>query len=186
MGEHSQPELEQRLERVENLLVEMIDRLGSISPEFRRRPVGDPAATDLVRRRPVGDPAAADLVRRRPIGDPPAEDFVRERITEIAQNSPGWISDPPPEDFLNVRILDLIRRYRGGFTDPAPDDLGNVRLRDLLSRIPGGGFSDPGPEDVKRLTTVELDTVIHRINSEIERMKSLASVLVQRVAELRK
>ena len=155
--------LEQRLQRVEGLLVELVDRLGAISPEFRRGPIADPAATDLV--------------RRRPVGDPPAADSVRQRIAEIAQVNPGWISDPPPEDFLNVRILDLIRRYRGGFTDPAPDDLGNVRLRDLLSRVPGGGFTDPGPDDLKRLTTVELETVIHRINGEMGRLKSLSERL---------
>jgi hypothetical protein len=85
-----------------------------------------------------------------------------------------------------VRVLDLIRRYRGGFTDPAPNDLGNIRLGDLLSHIPGGGFTDPAPEDIRRLTSVELETSIHRINGEVLRLQSLGKMLTERLNEVRK
>jgi hypothetical protein len=184
MAEQEPRLLEVRLHRVENLLVELLDLLGTALGGFRR-PHGDPPAEDLARRRPHGDPPAADLARR-PIADPAAPDFVRQRLSEIMQARPGWFTDPPPEDFLNVRILDLIRRFRGGFTDPAPSELADVRLRDLLSRVPGGGFTDPGPDDIKRLSTVELETTVHRINAEMLRLKSLQGVLEQRLTDLRK
>jgi hypothetical protein len=121
-----------------------------------------------------------------PIADPPPDDIVRRRIQDIVLRNPGWITDPPPEDFLNVRILDLIRRYRGGFTDPAPDDLANVRLRDLLQRIPGGGVSDPSPEDLSRLTRVELESHIHRINAEMIRLQSMERLMTERLDEIGK
>ena len=63
-------------------------------------------------------------------------------------------------------MIDLLRRFRGGFTDPAPDDLANIRLKDLITRIPGGGFTDPAPDDIAHLTTAELQSQIHKINSE--------------------
>jgi hypothetical protein len=175
-----------RLENIERALSRLM-RDDLINPV-------DPAPDDIVRFRPEllnlrlrdllrdiiikGDPPPFDLARIR-------SDVVRARLGELLGRNPGWFSDPPPEDFLNVRILDLIRRYRGGFTDPAPEDLANIRLRDLLQRIPGGGISDPGPEDLGRLSKSELETQLHRINSEMVRLKSLERMINEQLGRMK-
>lgn len=152
----------------------------------------DPSPEDIVRIRPdIFRMRLIDLIRQLiPKGDPPPDDLVRgrgsvfqARMGTILQRNPGWFTDPPPEDFLNVRILDLIRRWRGGFTDPAPDDLTNVRLRDLLQRIPGGGFTDPSPEDIGRLTRPELEAHLHKVNTEMIRLKSLERLISDRLGQ---
>lgn len=133
-----------------------------------------------------------DLIRRISPVDPPPDDIsridregIRSRVMEIVRRNPGWITDPPPEDFLNVRVLDLIRRFRGGFSDPAPDDIANVRLGDILHRIPGGGVSDPPPSDISRLGRVELESQLHKINSEMVRLKSLERLISERLKEIK-
>jgi hypothetical protein len=179
--------LAQRLDRIERVLsrFSVLDDL--INPV-------DPPPDDLGRVRP-------DILRQRlidliahliPKGDPPPFDFVRgrgsaleARIGEILRRNPGWFVDPPPEDFLNVRLLDLVRRWRGGFSDPAPEDLGNVRLRDLLQRIPGGGIADPPPEDLARLTKPELEAQLHKVNTELLRLKSLERLFNERLGKLK-
>ncbi len=177
MADEVQLTVEQRMDRLEQLLHTILDE--SLWQIIHRPPPGDPAVTDLTRAQ------LATITRRPPRGDPPALDLVRARLQEIMGSSLRWFADPPPEDFLNVRVLDLIRRYRGGFTDPAPEDLGTIRLRDLLARIPGGGISDPAPEDLARLTTVELETHLHRINAELTRLESLRGLFRQRLDNLR-
>jgi hypothetical protein len=133
---------------------------------------------EIVRRPPPVDPAPIDRVRLR-------DDLVANQVQDILRRKLGWITDPPPEDFLNVRVLDLIRRYRGGFTDPAPDDLANVRLKDLIQRIPGGGFTDPSPEDISRLTVSELEGQLHKVNTEVVRLKSLERMISGRLEEIK-
>lgn len=176
-----------RLENVEQLLSRLSIFDDLINPV-------DPAPDDIVRFRPdllnlrlrdllrdiitKGDPPPRDLTRVR-------ADAVRSRLGELMVRNPGWFTDPPPEDFLNVRVLDLIRRYRGGFADPPPEDLANVRLRDLLQRIPGGGITDPGPEDLGRLSRSELETQLHRINTELVRLKSLERMVSERLSNMK-
>jgi hypothetical protein len=179
----------QRLDRIEQRLsrASVFDDL--IDPV-------DPPPDDLGRIRPeILGMRLIDLIRkfRIPKGDPPPFDSVRfqgnvlqERLGEVLQRNPGWFTDPPPEDFLNVRVLDLIRRYRGGFTDPAPDDLANIRLRDLIQRIPGGGFTDPPPDDIGRLTRPELEAQLHKINSEMVRLKSMERLINDRLSKTAK
>jgi hypothetical protein len=132
------------------------------------------------------------FVKPSPV-DPPPDDFVnwkgtfmRDRLAQLVQFNPSWFSDPPPDDFLNVRVLDLIRRFRGGFTDPAPDDLAHIKLKDLLQRIPGGGFTDPSPEEITKLTTIELETHIHKLGAEIVRLKSLERLMQDRLGQVQK
>lgn len=156
---------------------------------------GDPPPDDLVRFRPdLLRLSLGDLLRKlRWIVDPSPIDSVRvrgsgveSRLSELLQRNPGWFVDPPPEDFLNVRVLDLIRRWRGGFTDPAPEDLANVRLSDLLQRIPGGGFTDPSPEDIGRLTRTEIETQLHKVNTEMTRVRAVERMLNERLSVLKK
>lgn len=180
-------------------LGEVLSRLDRIETSLSRlsllddliNPV-DPSPEDIVRVRPeIFQMRLIDLIKQSiPKGDPPPDDLVRgrgsilaARVGAILQRNPGWFTDPPPEDFLNVRILDLIRRWRGGFTDPAPDDLTNVRLRDLIQRIPGGGFTDPSPEDIGRLTRPELEAQLHKVNTEMVRLKSLERLLSDRLSQ---
>ena len=105
-------------------------------------------------------------------GDPSVEARLAniERLLETLLGQSGGIEllrrrpspvDPSPVDLRNlsvrVRLGDLLGRIPGGgFTDPAPEDLGNVRIRDLLGRIPGGGVSDPSPEDIGNLRIKDL------------------------------
>ena len=181
------PNITQRLDRIERIL----ERLNVLDDLIN--PV-DPPPDDLGRIRPdLLQLRLIDLIRRIIIkGDPPPTDLSRlrgsvleARLGDILRRNPGWIVDPPPDDFLNVRILDLIRRFRGGFTDPAPDDLANVRLRDLIQRIPGGGFTDPSPEDIARLTTPELESQLHKINTEMVRLTSLERLIKERLSTLK-
>jgi hypothetical protein len=176
----------QRLDRIEQKLsrASLLDDL--INPV-------DPPPDDWGRVRPeILGRRLIELIRkfRVPKGDPPPFDTVRfqgnvleERLGQVLQRNPGWFTDPPPDDFLNVRVLDLIRRYRGGFTDPAPDDLAGVRLRDLIQPIPGGGFTDPPPDDLGRLTRPELEAQLHKINSELVRLKSLERLINDRLSK---
>lgn len=121
---------------------------------------------------PQVDPAATDTVRA---GAMQAESYYRPRP------GPGPIIDPAATDLRNVRMLDLVRRIRGGFVDPAVTDLANLRLGDLLGRI--GPIPDPPPEDIARLSTVELEAQIHGINAEIVRLKSIEQMLSKRLHE---
>lgn len=174
----------QRLDRIEQKLTRASVLEDLLNPV-------DPPPDDWGRVRPeLLGMRLIDLIRkfRIPKGDPPPFDTVRfqgnilqDRLAEVLQRNPGWFTDPPPDDFLNVRVLDLIRRYRGGFTDPAPDDIANIRLRDLVQRIPGGGFTDPSPEDIGRLTQPELEAQLHKINSELVRLKSLERLISERL-----
>jgi hypothetical protein len=192
--------LAQRLDRIEQTLSRLSglgDLLNAVDPPpddlTRVRPLLA-QLLQLIRRPPHGDPAVLDLVRRRPpVADPAVTDLARsqagsvaDRLAEILQRNPGWFADPPPEDYLNVRLLDLVRRWRGGFTDPAPDDLAHVRLRDLLQRIPGGGFTDPAPSDLARLTTAEVETQLHKVNTEMVRLKSLERLLNDHLSQAKK
>lgn len=178
----------QRLDRMEQAL-SRLTAIGGLNP------VADPPPDDIVRLRPdIFQRRLIDLLREIIIkGDPPPFDVSRfqgaganaasARWNEILRRGPGWVVDPPPEDFLNVRLLDLIRRWRGGTSDPAPEDLVNVRLRDLLEKIPGGGGGvvDPAPDDIGRLSKVEVEEHIHRLNAEMVRLKSLEKLLNERL-----
>jgi hypothetical protein len=187
MTNENSGDVAQRLDRIERLLARLNILDDLISPV-------DPPPDDLVRIHPeLFQLRLIDLIRQFiPKGDPPPNDVVRvqgrvveARLGDILRRNPGWFVDPPPEDFLNVRILDLIRRYRGGFSDPAPDDLSNVRLRDLLQRIPGGGIVDPGPEDLARLTKTELEAQLHKVNTEMVRLRSFERLINERLGTLK-
>jgi len=178
------PDVLSRLDRIERQLADLSFLRNLVNPV-------DPSPEDIARLR--GDPefgqlaeALRQLVRIPHRGDPAPSDRVRwgvvqARLADLLTRNPSWFSDPPPEDFLNVRVLDLIRRWRGGFSDPAPDDLGGVRLRDLLQRIPGGGISDPSPEDLGRLSKTEVETQLHRVSSELVRLRALERLLDERL-----
>ncbi len=126
-----------------------------------------------------GDPAPFDRARFA------GASTLESRLAELIRRIPGWVSDPSPDDFLNIRLIDLIRQFRGGFTDPAPEDLSNVRLRDLLQKIPGGGVTDPSPEDVWRLTRPEVEAQLHKLRGEMKRLQSLEGMLVERAGQLK-
>jgi hypothetical protein len=37
---------------------------------------------------------------------------------------------------------------------------------DRLQRVHGGGFTEPAPEDITRLTVPEIENQLHKINAE--------------------
>lgn len=173
-------DIAKRLDRIEQVLGGLGDLINPVAPPpddlgRARLDISRLRLIDLIRHLiPKGDPPPLDLTRFR-------GDVLQARLAEIVQRNPGWFTDPPPEDFLNVRLLDLIRRWRGGFTDPAPADLGNVRLRELIQRIPGGGFTDPSPDDLAKLTKPELESQLHKVSTELVRLKSLERLITERL-----
>lgn len=179
-------QLSHRLEAIEKALITFKNPVTDPPPDdfrivfsdlFRRLDLLERQLIDF--RGPQTDPSPEDLARV-------PQNFMRSRLGEISRVNPGWVTDPPPEDFLNVRVLDLIRRYRGGFTDPAPEDLSNVRLADLIRRIPGGGFTDPAPEEIGKLTRVELESQLHKVGTELVRLRSLERAMQDRLGQLEK
>lgn len=184
MNDNELSALAKRVESIEKSIVHL------------KGPQGDPPPDDIGHWRWDIARRLQELERwifklKSPIADPAPDaylghqsDFVRSRLAELVKFNPGWFTDPPPDDFLNVRVLDLIRRYRGGFTDPVPEDFAKLRLGDLLQRVPGGGISDPSPEDIGRLTRTELETQLHKIGAELVRLKSIERVMQDRIQQL--
>ena len=120
------------------------------------------------------------LIRRKPIGDPPPNDLLNTRLIDLIARR--HIGDPPTIDLVNTRLIDLVTRYRGGVSDPPPDEFAGSRLGELFFRVPGGGISDPAPEDIKRLGQLELEAHVSRIDLEIKRLTSVKEMLQKRLA----
>jgi hypothetical protein len=55
-----------------------------------------------------------------------------------------------------------------------------------MQRVPGGGFSDPPPDDIARLTRPELEAQLHKLSTEIVRLKSLERLISDRLGKTAK
>ena len=152
-------------------------RLGRAQAEAFRRsgPIADPAVSDRVR-------LAESLLRRPPQGDPAAADRVRLAELLLRRPQPG---DPAASDRVRLAEL-LLRRQPHG--DPAVSD--RVRLEGVdpllaewISRLLTGG--DPPPEDIGRLTVAELEATLQTVSENAVRLRSIESLLSERLKELR-
>lgn len=116
-----------------------------------------------------------------PIADPAPFDSVK--FAEFLKQNWRWWTDPAPEDILNISIRDLATKIGGGVTDPAPEDIVNINLGDLIGQLPGGGVTDPPPADIARFTRTDIEARLHKISSEMVRLKSLHKMLEARLDE---
>jgi hypothetical protein len=139
-------------------------------------PHADPPPDDLVNFRDK-ERLQSDLVLNR------TNSIVLQRLEELVRMNPGWFTDPPPDDFLNVRVLDLIRRF-GRIHRPRADTF-EYSPEGSPHRIPGGGFTDPSPGDIGRLTLSALESHLHKLGGEIVRLRSLERLMQDRVQQMR-
>jgi hypothetical protein len=189
-------ELLDRFRVIEDILIKLKDK-GDPPPfdmgRYTARASMDPLTEKRVN--PVVDPAPYDWWwrcrfcwwRRNPWIDPAPPDYAREDIISTREfEKKRWQKpipyDPVPPDLFRIPIVDLIGKFR--VVDKAVlANLGDLRLIDVIEGIfPGGDDVDPVPDDLGRLSKVELESVHHRINSKLIRLKSLE----KKVAEMTK
>ncbi|MCP4569554.1 MAG: hypothetical protein GY841_18410 [FCB group bacterium] len=149
--------------------------------QFQTNPIVDPAPYDF-RHRYCGCPYHRHWPLwppwPPPYADPVPMDASRRAFTQSdAREKMMWPQpipwDPMPFEYFRIPIVDLIRKFRGS-DKITIDNIADLRIVDLIPGIiPGGGVTDPGPEDWSRLSKADLEATHHRINSELIRLKSL-------------
>jgi hypothetical protein len=124
--------------------------------------------------------------RTDPVVDPSPVDWGRH----FYQRQWPWIVDPAPFDWGRFPIR-TPWPWPDPIVDPAPMDylrqrlIDQYRIKDLQERMPGGGVTDPSPEDLARLTVTELQAQLHRIKAEKLRLDSFETILNERLDSLK-
>lgn len=101
------------------------------------------------------------------------------------------IADPPPNDVTRLaggESVEALRRWGGGIpgviADRATPD--TTRL-EALWRVVGNRpqHGDPPATDLTRLTASQIEAAVHDLNAEIVRLRSVESLLNERLREMR-
>ena len=115
-----------------------------------------------------------------------------EQIIIIIIIGGGFPGVPPKGDSFatdQTRIEALARGLHGfrppwgPGTDPAVTD--TTRLEALYRILGHGPIGDPFSPDLARLSAVELESGVHRVNAELVRLRALESQMQDRLREIK-